>query len=88
MLFAMNRQKMIIVATVALALGLAWILTYSHGNAGFDVAHPVAGSKISVNLQTTGWPALGGVALTVFGALLLLISAVTSVVDIATERRA
>ncbi|HEY3929792.1 MAG TPA: hypothetical protein VGL89_15580 [Candidatus Koribacter sp.] len=83
----MNRQKMIIVATVALALGLVWLVSYSNGTAGFNVANPVAGSKFSVSLITTGWPALGGMALTVVGVLLLLASAVTSIVDLAIARR-
>jgi len=83
----MNRQKMIIAATVALAIGLAWVMSYWNGSAGFNVAAPVSGTKFSLNVEVTGWPALGGVALTAFGALLLLASAVTSIVDLATARR-
>lgn len=84
----MNRQKMIIGATLFLIIGVIWITSYWNGNVGFAVAHPVAGSKFSMNIAVTGWPALGGFSLTVLGAALLLVSAVLSVIDVATTHRA
>jgi galactitol-specific phosphotransferase system IIC component len=84
----MNRQKMIIGAALFLAVGIGWIISFWHGDAAFAAAHPVAGSKFSLNIEVTGWPALGGFTLTVLGAALLLLCAVLSVVDLATARRA
>jgi uncharacterized membrane protein len=84
----MNRQKMVLAATIFLIAGVSWIVSSWNGNAGFAVAHPVAGSKFSLDVAVTGWPALGGVTLTVLGVALLLVCAVLSVVDIATARRA
>ena len=84
----MNRQKMIIGATLFLAVGLTWIMSYWNGTVGFNAAHPVAGSKFSMNIAVTGWPALGGFTLTVLGAALLLVCAVLSIIDIASARKA
>jgi hypothetical protein len=84
----MNRQKMVISATLFLAFGITWIVSFWNGSAGFSLAHPVAGSKFSLDIAVTGWPALGGFTLTVLGAAQLLICAVLSIVDLATARRA
>lgn len=84
----MNRQKMIIGATLFLALGIAWIMTYWNGSVGFSAAHPVAGSQFKMDVVVTGWPALGGIALTIVGGVLLLVSAVMSIIDVAGARRA
>lgn len=84
----MHRQKMVIGATLFLAVGLIWIVSFWNGSAGFSVAHPVAGSKFSLDVAVTGWPALGGLTLTVLGFALLLVCAVLSIVDLATARRA
>ena len=87
-LVPMNRQKMVIGATLFLAVGLIWIVSFWNGSVGFSVAHPVTGSKFSMDIAVTGWPALGGFTLTVLGAVLLLVSAVLSVVDLAAARHA
>ncbi len=84
----MNRQKMILGAVLFLAIGIVWITSYWNGSVGLSAAHPVAGSTFTMNITVTGWPALGGVLLSVLGAVLLLISAVMAVVDIAGARRA
>lgn len=84
---AMNRQKMVIGSVLFLIVGLTWIVSFWNGSLGFSAAHPVAGSKFSIDVAVTGWPALGGVALTILGAILLLLSAVLSIIDLATARR-
>lgn len=83
----MNRQKMIVGAAVFLAVGLGWMMSFWNGTMGFSAAHPVAGSKFSMNIAVSGWPALGGVALTATGLLLLLVAAVMSIVDLAASAR-
>ncbi len=84
----MNRQKMVVASTLFLALGIAWIISFWNGHVGFVASQPVTASKFSMDITVTGWPALGGFALTILGALLLLVSAVMSIVDLATARRA
>lgn len=83
----MNRQKMIIASVLFLTIGFIWITTYWKGSVGFSAAHPVAGSQFSMNISVSGWPALGGVAITSLGTILLVVVAVLSVVDIAIARR-
>ena len=83
----MNRQKMIVGATLFLVVGLTWIMSYWNGTVGFNAAHPVAGSKFSMNAAVTGWPALGGFSLTVLGVVLLLICAVLSMIDLANAHK-
>lgn len=83
----MNREKLIVGSVLFLAIGLAWIISYWNGSIGFNAAHPIAGSVFSMNITVTGWPALGGVLLSLLGALLLLFSGVVAVIDIASARR-
>lgn len=85
--YPMNHQKMVIGSVLFLVVGLTWIVSFWNGSLGFSAAHPVAGSKFSIDIAVTGWPALGGVALTILGAILLLLSAVLSVIDLATARQ-
>ena len=68
----MKSDRVLILSVVFLAAGLGWILNYCHGDAGFNAALPAAGASLRVCLTTTGLPAMGGFALTVFGLLLLI----------------
>ena len=79
----MNLKKMLIGSVIFLAAGAAWIVSFWNGSVGFGEAHPVEGSKLSVQFVVTGWPALGGVALTLIGTILLLGCAVMAVFDLA-----
>ncbi len=84
----MHREKLTLASIVFLAIGLAWIISFWNGSVGFSAAHPVTASKFAMDVTVTGGPALGGIALTVIGAVMLLFCAVMAVVDIASARRA
>lgn len=64
-------DRWVIAAVVFLTAGLWTLFNFCHGDAGLAFALPVSGSKVSLNVTTTGWPVLLGVPLTVIGALLL-----------------
>jgi hypothetical protein len=57
-----------------MAIGLALIVGFCHGNAGFDFAYPVERTKLHVDLATTGLAASMGVLMTAIGAPLLVIA--------------
>ena len=84
----MNRQRMIIGAALLLGVGVVWITSYWNGSFGFAVGHPIAVTKLSLNVAVTGWPALGGGFLTVLGVILLVLSAILSVIDLVSARKA
>ncbi len=84
----MHREKLTLGSILFLALGIAWITSFWNGSVGFTAGQPVAASKFAMDVSVTGWPALGGVVLCAVGAIMLLVCAVMSMVDIASARRA
>lgn len=75
----MKTSRLLIVAFLLLAVGVFLIANYTHGDAGFSVAVPVAGTKISLNINTTGWPALVGVPSLIFGMLFLILAFLSAI---------
>ena len=84
----MNREKLTLCGVLFLVIGLSWIMSYWNGSAGFSTAHPVVESKLTINVVASGWPALGGMFLSIVGALTLIVDAVLAVMDLATAKRA
>lgn len=83
----MNREKLTIGSVLFLAIGIVWITSYWNGTVGFTAGAPVSAVTMSMNVTVTGWPALGGILLTLVGVVMLLCSGVIAVMSIATAKR-
>lgn len=68
----MKSNLALISSVLFLSAGLSLIIGYCHGTAGLNFGLPLSGSSLHVNIVTAGAPALGGFALTIVGALLLI----------------
>ena len=68
----MKPDRWLILAVIVLAAGLGLIFGYCHGTVGLNVALPISSASFNLCTTTTGPGSLGGFALTVLGALLLL----------------
>ena len=76
----MTRDRLLIIAVLSLSAGLAVIVGFCRGTAGFNAAYPFAGASLQFSISTTGAPAMLGFALTVIGIALLIWSFVDAVV--------
>ena len=63
----------LILSVLCLAVGVGVIFAYCHGSTNFDFAYPLAGSKLHLDVTTTGVPALAGIFLTLIGSFLLAV---------------
>jgi len=77
----MNSERSLIAAAVFLGLGLGLIVGYCHGTVGLSAAYPVSGAALQVSINTTGMPAIAGVASTLVGVLLLLVALIQAIVN-------
>jgi hypothetical protein len=67
----MRSERPLIASILFLATGLSLIFGYCNGTSSFNAAYPVATSVFHLDVTTTGPAALGGIALTAIGLLLL-----------------
>ncbi len=70
----MRTDRWLIASLVLLVSGVWSLLEWCHGTAGFNVAFPVAGTKLTLDITSTGAPVLAGVPLIIFGLLLMFIA--------------
>lgn len=82
----MKAARPVIGAVIFLGVGLGLILAYCSGTSGLSAAYPLAGSKLHIDLTTTGPAVLGGVACVGIGALLLIWAFFAAFVDLLTGR--
>jgi signal transduction histidine kinase len=68
----MKSDGPLILAVLFLAAGLTIIFTYGHGTAGFNAAYPFAAANLNMSISTAGPAAIGGLALTALGALIMV----------------
>jgi hypothetical protein len=52
------------------------LFAFCHGTTGFQFALPLSAASIHIDITTTGFPAVAGVGLTIFGAFLLIVATV------------
>jgi hypothetical protein len=76
----MKSDGPLILAVLALAAGLTIIFKYGVGTGGFNAAYPVSGASVQMSISTAGPAAIGGMALTALGLLLMLWALVCAVV--------
>lgn len=67
-------RAFILISIASLAIGVGLIFYYCHGNTGFSFAYPLDATSLNINITTKGAPALIGLFLTVFGAILVIIT--------------
>jgi hypothetical protein len=67
----MRSDGPLILAVLFLAAGLTIIFGYGVGTAGFNAAYPFSAANLQMSITTTGPAAIGGMALTLLGVLLL-----------------
>jgi hypothetical protein len=70
-----------LLAALAFLIGGLWLtFEWGHGNVGANVAFPAAGTKLAIDLTTTGWPVMTGIPLVMIGALLMAIAFIAAVI--------
>jgi hypothetical protein len=78
----MKSNRSLIAAVILLAAGLGMIFVYCNGTTSMNVGYPFAGSALHIAITTTGPAAVGGVALTLLGLLLLIWAFVWAIVEV------
>lgn len=78
----MKSNRSLIAAVIFLAAGLGMIFVYCNGTTSMNVGYPFAGSALHVAITTTGPAAVGGVALTLLGLLLLIWAFIWAIVEV------
>jgi hypothetical protein len=76
----MNAERPLIASIVFLATGLSLILGYCTGATSLNAAYPLATSALHIDITTTGPGALGGIAFTGIGLLLLVWALLAAIV--------
>jgi len=80
----MRCDRPLIVAVVFLGIGLGVLIGYGAGHIGFNASYPFADSMLHTDLTTTGPGVLGGLAIGVAGALLLVWAFLAAIVSLFT----
>jgi hypothetical protein len=87
----MKSDGPLILAALFLAAGLTIIFRYGVGTGGFNAAYPVSAASLQMSISTTGPAAIGGMALTALGLLVMLWALICAIVgqfvNFGTERR-
>jgi hypothetical protein len=76
----MKSDGPLILAVLFLAGGLTIIFAYGTGTAGFNAAYPFSAANLNMSIATTGPAAIGGMALTALGVLLMAWALVGAIV--------
>ncbi len=76
----MRSERPLIAAVLFLAAGLSLIFSYCNGASNFNAAFPMAASVFHLDITTAGPAALGGIALTALGVLLLIWALLAAIV--------
>jgi hypothetical protein len=68
----MKSDGPLILAVLFLTAGLIVIFSYGTGTGAFNAAYPLSGANLQLSISTAGPAAVGGLALTALGLLILL----------------
>ncbi|MGB8029364.1 MAG: hypothetical protein WCF30_06830 [Terracidiphilus sp.] len=77
----MRTDRWLIASLVLLVSGVWSLLEWCHGAVGLNFALPVAGTKLTVDIASTGAPVILGVPLVIFGLLFMLIALLAALLD-------
>ncbi len=70
----MRTDRWLIASLVLLVSGVWSLLEWCHGTMGLSFAYPLAATKLSIDITSTGGIVLVGIPLVIFGLLLMLIA--------------
>lgn len=70
----MRVDRWLIVSFVSLAAGLWLVFAWCHGSVGLSFAYPLAGTKLAIDITSTGGVVLIGIPLVFLGVLLLIVA--------------
>lgn len=70
----MRVDRWLIVLLISLVAGLWLAFAWCHGSVGLAFAYPLAGTKLSIDITSTGGVLLLGIPLVFLGALLMLVA--------------
>jgi len=76
----MKSDGPLILAVLFLASGLTVIFNFGVGTAAFNAAYPFSAANLQMSIATSGPAAIGGLALTVLGVLVLCWATVCAIV--------
>jgi len=76
----MRSGRVLIAAVVFLVAGIWVLFEFTHGTAGLNVSSDLAGNNVSLDMTTTGLPAVIGLPLLGIGMLLMLIAFIGAIV--------
>jgi hypothetical protein len=76
----MRTDRWLLAALVFLVGGLWLTFEWGHGNVGLSFALPLATTKLSIDVYTTGWPVITGIPLIIVGIAFMLIAFIAAVV--------
>lgn len=77
----MKSDRIVIFAVLFLAVGVGVIFAFCQGSTGMSFGYPLSGTKVQIDLTTTGIPALVGVPMVGLGVLLLFIALIAAIVS-------
>jgi|HubBroStandDraft_5_1064220.scaffolds.fasta_scaffold195362_2 signal transduction histidine kinase len=80
----MKSNGPLILAVLFLASGLITIFAYGVDTAGFNAAYPFSAANLNLSVTTYGPAAVGGLALTALGLLMLLWALVCAFIGLAS----
>jgi hypothetical protein len=75
----MKSDRLVIAAVLFLAGGLGLLFGFTNGTTGLSVGYPFSETRLHVDINTTGIPALIGVPLVAAGALLLIFALIAAI---------
>jgi hypothetical protein len=77
----MKSERLLIASVLCLSAGLGLIFGYCHGTAGASFGWPLDACSLQISTTTSGPGAIGGLALTVLGAFLLVCATLVAIVS-------
>jgi hypothetical protein len=82
----MNSDRALIASILFLGLGLGLILGYCHDSTiSFSGAYPIAGAALQIAINTSGLPAMIGLASTLIGVLFFFTALVLTVLKLVAQ---
>jgi hypothetical protein len=76
----LRSDRPLILSVLLLAAGIGIIFEYGNGTGSFNASFPMAGASVQAAITTYGPAAMGGLALTALGVLLLAWSFLAAIV--------
>jgi apolipoprotein N-acyltransferase len=71
-----------LIASLALLVSGVWsLLEWCHGTMGLAFAYPLAGTKLTIDITSTGGIVILGIPLVILGLLLMLIALLGALLD-------